>query len=183
MAQNHPPGPNTGFRYEASGAMTLLSSLNFNSQTITNLTMGTATGTALTLTGNLTAGNLVTAGLASVTGNVAAGNFTSAGLASITGNVAGGNITSAGAAVITGNVTGGNLTTAGEAQFADGNASGNMVLSSSANTAFQITNPNDIANADSVGTAGSICWNSGNLYVCVAANTWERIETNATGWA
>ena len=43
----------------------------------------------MTATGNVTGGNLVTAGLASVTGNVIGGNVTTTGLISATGNITG----------------------------------------------------------------------------------------------
>jgi hypothetical protein len=70
----------------------------------------------LTVVGNVTGGNLITAGLATVTGNITGGNLVTAGLATVTGNITGGNIislgaVSAGAAGITatGNVRGGNV--------------------------------------------------------------------------
>ena len=78
---------------------------------------GTMYGSStLTAVGNITGGNLVTAGLVTVTGNVNGGNLQTAGLITATGNVTGGNVisvgaVSAGAAGIstTGNVTGGNV--------------------------------------------------------------------------
>ena len=57
-------------------------------------------------TGNVTAGNLVTAGLATVTGNVQAGNVRTAGLVSATGNITGGNVLTGGVISATGNITG-----------------------------------------------------------------------------
>jgi hypothetical protein len=92
----------------------------------TNIT-SVGTLSALTVTGNVSGGNL------SVTGNVSGGNLTTGGLISATGNITGGNlsgtnivgtlttaaqtnITSVGtlsALTVTGNVSGGNLITAG----------------------------------------------------------------------
>jgi len=78
---------------------------------------GTVYGSStLTAVGNITGGNIVTAGLVTVTGNVNGGNLQTAGLITATGNVTGGNVISlgalsAGAAGITatGNIRGGNI--------------------------------------------------------------------------
>jgi len=84
---------------------------------------GTVTATTATISGNVTGGNLITAGLGSigttltVTGNITGGNLITAGLASVTGNVTGGNLVTAGLASVTGNVTGGNLITTGKANI------------------------------------------------------------------
>lgn len=70
----------------------------------------------MTVVGNVTGGNLATAGTATVAGNIVGGNIATAGLVTVTGNVTGGNVISvgaitAGAAGITatGNVRGGNV--------------------------------------------------------------------------
>jgi hypothetical protein len=72
--------------------------------------------TTATVIGNITGGNVITAGLATVTGNITGGNINTAGLASVTGNVIANNINAsqqvtAGALGVsaTGNVTGGNI--------------------------------------------------------------------------
>jgi filamentous hemagglutinin len=78
---------------------------------------GTVYGSStLDIVGNITGGNLTTAGRTSVTGNVVAGNVTTVGLITATGNITGGNLitaglVSAGATGITatGNVRGGNV--------------------------------------------------------------------------
>lgn len=78
---------------------------------------GTVYGSStLDIVGNITGGNLTTAGRASVTGNVVGGNIVTAGLITATGNITGGNLITggsitAGATGITsiGNVTGGNI--------------------------------------------------------------------------
>jgi filamentous hemagglutinin len=96
---------------------------------------GTMYGSStLTAVGNITGGNLVTAGLATVTGNVNGGNLQTAGLITATGNVTGGNVisvgaVSAGAAGIstTGNVTGGNVNSNGLIS-ATGNITGANVV-------------------------------------------------------
>ena len=64
-------------------------------------------------TGNITGGNVRTAGVITATGNVLGGNIITAGLITATGNVIGGNITTAGAVTAIGNIQGGNIITAG----------------------------------------------------------------------
>jgi hypothetical protein len=67
-------------------------------------------GTTLSATGNITGGNLLTAGLANITGNVIGGNLVTLGLAnvasaSVTGNLNAGNLRTTGLVSATGNVT------------------------------------------------------------------------------
>ena len=64
-------------------------------------------------TGNITGGNITTAGVITATGNVLGGNILTAGLITATGNITGGNITTAGVVTATGNIVGGNILTAG----------------------------------------------------------------------
>lgn len=87
---------------------------------------------AVTLTGNVSAANISTAGLITATGNVTVGNLITAGLITATGNVSGGNLVltgggSAGSAGFsaTGNVTGGNVVSQGVIT-----ASGNITTNS-----------------------------------------------------
>jgi len=93
------------------------------SANLTTPNIGAATGSSVSLTGNVTSGNLVTGGAVSSTGNVVGGNILTGGLVSATGNVTGGNLITAGAISAasfsaSGNVTGGNITTAGIANIA-----------------------------------------------------------------
>jgi len=85
-------------------------------------------GSTVTAVGNVTGGNLITAGSSTATGNIVGGNITTAGLISATGNVGAGNVISAGLVQAgaagmsaTGTITGGNL-------LSDGiiSASGNL---------------------------------------------------------
>jgi hypothetical protein len=105
-------------------------------------------------TGNITGGNIITAGLISatgnitggnilgganvnatthtgttvnVTGNITGGNLTTGGLVSATGNITGGNLTTGGLVSATGNITGGNITTTGLIS-ATGNITGGNIL-------------------------------------------------------
>ena len=69
--------------------------------------------------GNVTGGNLVTAGIVTATGNITGGNVLTGGLISATStitsaaNITGGNLLTAGLISATANVTGGNVLTAG----------------------------------------------------------------------
>ena len=87
-----------------------------------NTTLGvTGTGyfsSTLQAVGNITGGNLTTAGRLSVTGNVVGGNVTTAGLVSATGNITGGNL-----------ITGGGLTTGAAGVTATGNVRGGNIVS------------------------------------------------------
>jgi hypothetical protein len=92
---------------------------------------GSSTFTAV---GNVTGGNIATAGLITSTGNVTGGNLITAGLATITGNVTGGNLItagsiSAGAAGIlaTGNIRGGNVNSDARIS-ATGNINGDSII-------------------------------------------------------
>jgi hypothetical protein len=93
------------------------------SAVLTSPNIGAATGTSLSVSGNITGGNILgganvnatthTGTTVSVTANITGGNLVTGGLATVTGNITGGNLVTAGLATITGNVTGGNLITAG----------------------------------------------------------------------
>ena len=61
--------------------------------------------TSLSVTGNITGGNILTGGLVSATGNVTGGNLVTGGLVSATGNVSGGNLNVTGNIVDTGALT------------------------------------------------------------------------------
>ena len=75
--------------------------------------------TQVSAVGNVTGGNIRTAGLITATANITGGNLLTAGLISATStitsaaNITGGNILTAGLISATGNVTGGNIRTAG----------------------------------------------------------------------
>ena len=104
--------------------------------------------TTISGVGNITGGNLLTAGSATATGNVQAGNFLTVGLISATGNVTGGNVisvgaVSAGAAGITatGNVRGGNVLSDGVIS-ATGNLTTTDIFGSSVSVSGNVTSGN-----------------------------------------
>jgi hypothetical protein len=100
------------------------------SANLTTPNIGAATGTSLSVTANVTGGNLLTGGLISATStitsaaNITGGNVLTGGLISAAGNIRGNNISAvgdvnsnnlltAGVVSATGNVTGGNVLTGG----------------------------------------------------------------------
>jgi hypothetical protein len=102
-----PGGANTQIQYNDATAFNGSAAFTFNK--VSN---------AVVATGNVTVGNLLTAGLVSATGNisganvVASANLVSAG-AVVLGNITGGNLITSGLITATGNVTGGNLIVGG----------------------------------------------------------------------
>lgn len=123
---------------------------------------GTVYGSStLTAVGNVTGGNLVTAGLVTVTGNVNGGNLQTAGLITATGNVTGGNVISLGALsagsagiTATGNIRGGNINSddqvsvTGNVNAANFNATQNF-----STTGNVVTNRLTTANANVTGNS------------------------------
>lgn len=99
---------------------------------------GTMYGSStLTAIGNVTGGNISTAGLITATGNVTGGNVNTAGLVTATGNVTGGNIVSSAGIFATaggvngivsavGNIRGGNVNSDGSVS-ATGNVNGDNI--------------------------------------------------------
>ncbi len=67
-----------------------------------------------TVSGRVTTANLTASANATVTGNLSAGNISTAGILTVTGNVSGGNVSTGGIITATGNVTGGNIVTAND---------------------------------------------------------------------
>lgn len=120
-----------------------------------------STYASLTITGNTTSGNLLTAGVVSAAGNVTGGNILTAGLVSVTGNITGGNVlgganvnatTHTGTtASLSGNVTGGNILTAGLISATGNITGGNLSAGTGTITVGNIVN----ANGNGVGNIGS----------------------------
>ena len=87
---------------------------------------------AVNATGNITGGNVFTAGVISGTGNITGGNILTGGLISATStitsaaNISGGNIVTGGQVSATGNITGGNIATAGAFTAGSFSTAGNI---------------------------------------------------------
>ena len=118
-------------------------------------------GGAVSTTGNVTGGNVLTSGIVSATGNVIGANFIgnvippAGGEVSTTGNITGGNVLTSGIVsatgnIIGGNIIGGNITTNGTI-FSSGNITtsntlivdtviANTVITTGTSSAFRLPN-------------------------------------------
>jgi hypothetical protein len=118
------PGANTQVIYNNAGQANASAGFTFNSAS-----------NAVVVTGNVTGGNILTAGLISSTGTVTGSSVLGA-VVSVTANVTGGNLRTAGLISATGNITGGNLSvgtgtiTVGNIVNSNANAVGNIGSSS-----------------------------------------------------
>jgi len=122
---------------------------------LTTPNIGAATGTSLSLTGNVTSGNVITGGFVTATGNVTGGNVTTAGLITATGNVTGGNLVTGGLVTATGNVTGGNVLTAGVVSATANVTGGNLLTVGLISATSTITSASNITGAN-ITTAGLV---------------------------
>ena len=131
------------FRVNDGGVVT-------TAMTIDGATSVVNINTSAVATGNVTGGNIVTAGQVTATGNITGGNLITSGTLSspsitATGNVTGGNLVTAGRVVATGNVSGANLTTSGIVTGGSATVgTGDVAVGSISNN-----------NADGVGNIGS----------------------------
>jgi len=115
---------------------------------------------AISTTGNITSGNLVTAGLITATGNVIAGNVTTAGVVSATGNVTG-NFFIGNGSQLTGIAAGG---------------SGNAIFNGTSNVA--IPTANGAVQIAVGGVANTVVAGTGTLTVYGAFATPKLLESN-----
>jgi hypothetical protein len=156
--------------------------VNDGGVTTTAITIDGATSivnipTSLVTTGNITGGNLITAGALSsasyiATGNITGGNLNTGAQVVATGNVTGGNLNTGGKVVATGAVQGGSLTdgtltitsgtiTSGVAATFSGNVTGGNL-----NTGAQVVATGNITGGN-VTTAGIVTVNSGDAVTAI----------------
>jgi len=133
---------------------------------LTTPNIGAATGTSLSVTGNVNSGNVTTSGLISATGNVTGGNVLTAGLISATGNATLGNILTGGSISSTGNITGGNLITSGILSatgniISVANISGGNILTSGLVSATSNVTGGNLTTSGLISSTGNIT--GGNL--------------------
>ena len=112
-------------------------------------------------------------------GNISGGNITTAGVVSATGNVSGGNVTTAGEVTATGNVAGGNLTTAGQVA-ATGNVSGGNVIATALVTGANVSATSNVSGANVIGTTSG---KFGNIVISGddITDTNGRVNFNTAG--
>jgi hypothetical protein len=126
--------------FDGSGNIVVKASAN-----LTTPNIGAATGTSLSVTGNVAGGNVLTGGIVSATGSVIGGNLETDGAVLATGNVVGGNLKALGGVFASfGNVIGANIN-------AIGNVFGNNInTSNNINATGNVTGGNVL-------TGGIIC--------------------------
>ena len=154
---------------------TLNSGVIFSSLT----TVGTLT--SLSVSGNVTGGNILTGGLISSTGNITGGNISTSGSG---GNISGANVISGTTLSATANVIGGNITTAGLISSA-GTITGTTITGSTLSSTGNV-NTVGIVGTGNISTTGNI--SGGNILtgglslsanVISAINTTSNITTTA----
>jgi filamentous hemagglutinin len=128
--------------------------------------VGAATGTSLSVIGNVTGGNINTGGVVSATGNVDSGNVNT-GIVSASGNVTGANVVTGGVVTATGNVTGGNLATGGLITVTGNVTGGNIITAGLISATGNVTGGNIITagliSATGNVTGGNILGNGAGL--------------------
>jgi hypothetical protein len=134
-------------------------------------------------TGNVDAGNMLTAGLITATGNITGGNVLTGGLISATGNITavanitGGNLLTGGLISATANITGGNITTAGLTNTASLSITGNTATVTTANYSIGYLNIPQISLAANSTIALT---DSGKHYYSVSASNLSLTIANNT---
>ena len=158
---------NTTTAFDGSGNITVKTGATFVTPNI-----GAATGTSLSVTGNVTSGNLNAAGLSlssnvvsnlSVTANIAGGNILTAGLISATGNVAGNYFIGNGSLLTGISTSGGTGNTITLGTPTDGSLSGNTVAYQGWTANTYVTDGLDDLNQVSLNIAGNTF--VGNTYI------------------
>jgi filamentous hemagglutinin len=167
---------NNGFTFDkTTGAITVTGNISGG-----NIT----TAGRISATGNANVGNLGTTGIfattSNVTGNANVGNLGTAGLIIATGNVTGGNLTTGGALSVTGNANVGNLGTAGLIT-ATGNITGGNIVTTGSVTATGNGTFGNIITGGSLTATGNITGGNLNLTGNIVDTTELSIITGANG--
>lgn len=134
-----------------------------------------------TAVGNITGGNVTTAGLITATGNITSGNVNTAGLITATGNITGGNVISlgavsagAGGVSATGNITGGNVNSLGILSVTSNIIGGNVISATTLSASANITGANI-----SVGNL-TITGSSNGTGIGVENIVWQSTDTTVS---
>jgi hypothetical protein len=166
----------------SSGNVGIANAAPLHNLAVTGTVYGSST---LTAVGNITGGNVSTAGLVTATGNVTGGNLITGGLATVTGNITGGNVittgaVSAGAAGVsaTGNVTGGNVLSNGLISATANITGANVVATQNVYTTGNVLANVVSATANITGANINITGNSYGTGIGVENIVWQ--STDAT---
>lgn len=145
-----PAGSNTEVQYNSDGDFGASANFTFNEAT-----------NVLTVAGNISGANLVTAGVVTATGNVTGGNLRTTGTANVGALAVTGNAAVSGNIGVTGNVVGGNVNTVGTANI------GTLAVTGNAGVTGNLV-------AGNIGTIGTA--NVGTLEVTGTANVVGNID-------
>jgi filamentous hemagglutinin len=139
----------------------------------------TAVGTltALSVTGNVNAGNLRTTGQLSTTGNITTGNILTGGTISALGTVTGGTVCA------TGNIVAGNITTGGFVSATGNVIGGNIITAGLITAAGNILTQSQISATGNIVTAANFIGNflgniTGNIVGAPGSNTQVAYNLN-----
>ena len=157
----------------STGNIVAAANVNFSGNNIVNVVQygtfqaGNIYSESAVVAGNVTGGNLITAGQTVATGNITGGNLITAGQTVATGNITGGNLITAGQVTATGNVTGGNLITAGLGSFgttvtATGNITGGNLITAGQTVATGNVTGGNLITAG-LGSFGTTVTATGNI--------------------
>jgi hypothetical protein len=139
---------------------------------LTTPNIGAATGTSLSVTGAVTAGNIATSGTVSATSTITGGNIDTGGTISATSTITGGNIATAGTVSATGTGTFGNVGTGGTVS-ATGNITGANIVTGGLITATGDVTGGNIFTGGLISSTGTIT--GGNLETSGTANVTNTI--------
>ena len=161
----------------SSGNVGIANAAPLHNLAVTGTVYGSST---LTAVGNITGGNLITAGLATVTGNVNGGNLQTAGVITSTGNITGGNVislgaVSAGAAGITatGNIRGGNINSDDQVSVTGNVNAANFNATQNFSTTGNVRSGTVTASGNIVGANINISGNSSGTGIGVENIVWQ----------
>ena len=161
----------------SSGNVGIANAAPLHNLAVTGTVYGSST---LTAVGNITGGNLVTAGLVTVTGNVNGGNLQTAGLITATGNVTGGNVISLGALsagsagiTATGNIRGGNINSDDQVSVTGNVNAANFNATQNFSTTGNVRSGTVTASGNIVGANINITGNSFGTGIGVENIVWQ----------
>ena len=166
----------------SSGNVGIANAAPLHNLAVTGTVYGSST---LTAVGNITGGNLITAGLATVTGNVNGGNLQTAGLITATGNINGGNIISVGAVsagsagiTATGNIRGGNINSDDQVSVTGNVNAANFNATQNFSTTGNVRSGTVTASGNIVGANINITGNSSGTGIGVENIVWQATSSN-----
>jgi hypothetical protein len=171
-----------------SGGVGIAGNLHVGGNIVGNITV-----TGISLTGNVTGGNVISTGLVTAVGNITGGNLSTAGIVSAAGNVTGGNVNTGQLSLtgnvisvfnVTGNITGGNVRSVAIVSAAGNVTGGNLVTNGALVTSGSTINSNitTTGNITITGAGGVSSNNSGKIgYGTGSGGTVTQLTDKTTG--